>query len=1182
MKKIMKWRRNRYVFLSVKSLLIMKFTIAMLMLVGFGAVASNTYSQDARVSLAIENARIKEVLIEIEEASEFFFIYNDKLIDVEKRVNINVVDEKIKSVLDDLFKSDDVDYVVMDRQIILSPGSMNVLANQQNKKSISGNVTDATGEPVPGVSVAVKGTTMGTITDMDGNYLLSGVSSGDELVFSFIGLKTQNIIVENQMTINVILEDDFVGINEVIAVGYQSKSKKNLTGSIATIDTKQLENRAAPRLTDMLKGAATGLNVSYDDPGRIGTSKINIRVGGLTRPGKTDPLVVIDGIAQLSIDALNDVNPDDIAKFSVLKDAEAAVYGSRAAGGVLVIETKTGQGKPKFKVGINHKITTPRTYRKTTNVLQTMEMYKEAHEYQEVSFFGFPGVYNYIEENDLTFDKIKNNDYKYVYGPGSSPFPDTRFMPFGHTDWMEKMYGTAHATSYDFSASGATGKINYFFSSSLKNEESMMKYGENSSKSYYSRLKLDYRHSEKLKFGINMSMKYQNHKEPTLYESARDGIAAKFSWNAPYTPEGNPYTWSGANLISMVTEGGDRQRNHYNFTTQFYADYKLLKNLTATAKIHRYANFSKVRSVDKNFELFDWDESSRGMRLGGGYNSTGVVNEVNSGYTGNFLLKYNVQLNNIHTIRALAGASHEEFRWDKVEASRKNLISDALTSLNMGDSEEQYNSDVIEEEVIKGYFANVSYSFKDKYYIEGNYRNDGSSRFAEGYKWKDFYSVSGAYNITEENFIKDLGWKNLNFLKFRVSYAELGSQAGIDRYDFVQQIKIDTHKKDYGHVILGDAGSPSLAQFSWMDGFPAYTRTWEIAKKMNYGLDMNLFENRLSVAANVFVSNNDNVFYNEEFPAVIGTSAPPINGASFKTKGWDLSMNWSDSFNKDFSYNIGFGINDANSIVTSLADSRIVKFGWNEFVEGYAPGTIFGFVHDGIIQNEEELAEYQELVSRAPGSATSKLYPGDSRYKDLDGDGVIEGTLYEEDENGNPTDASGDIVELGSVEQHYQYFIKGGVSWKNFDFSFVLDGVGKWITFDETMKNYDKPWNQPSTHAYRTTWAPERTDAHYPRFAQVAGDWSYHRNANNYTLSDAPYMRRDVPYLAIQNIQLGYNLPSSLLEKLNIAGVYIYANGANLGYLINHMPEGFIPEQPWKANLTPYPATYSFGANINF
>ena len=1145
-------------------------------------VSATTLSQNKTMTHSFKNSTLEEVFETIEKESCYSIIYKNEIIrDLDSRFNGEFEDTPVSDILNLALKDEPIGYRMVDNVIVVLP--KNKKSNLQDQViSISGKVIGSNGNPIPGVNVIENGTTNGTSTDINGQYVLKFIDANPSVRFSFIGYKEITMEVGDKTTINVVLEETSIGINEVIAVGYQSKSKKNLTGSVAVVDVKQLENRAAPRLTDLLKGAATGLIISQKDPGRIGSSDVSIRIGGLTTRGATDPLLVIDGIAQVNIDALNDINSDDIAKFSVLKDAEAAVYGSRAAGGVIVIETKSGNGKPKFTLGTNHQITRPRTYRKITNVLQVMEMYKEAHEYQDVSFFGFPDIYKYIEDNELTFDKIKNNDFEYVYGPGSAPFPDTPFMPFGHTDWMEELYGTAHATNYDFSASGSAGKINYFFSSSLKNEESMVKYGDNSSKSYYTRLKLDYKHSEKLTFGVNMSMKYQDLKEPTRYNDARDNAAKIYTWSHLRNSEGQFHSWSAANPASLLEEGGDRRSNYYKFNTQFYADYKILKNLTASAKIYRYANFSKVRSITKDFNVYKWDGRLAGTILGSGLNSTDVSNSVSSGYTGNFLLKYNIQIEEDHTIRALIGASHEEFRYDNVWAQRKRLISTNITTLNVGDSEEQYNSDEINDETLKSYFANLSYSYKDRYYIEGNYRNDGSSRFADGYKWKDFYSVSGAWNLTEESMIKNLDWKNLNFLKFRVSYAELGNQASIDQYDFVQQVNIATNKKDFGQVILGSPDSPTTAQFAWIDGFPAYTRTWEIAKKMNYGLDAKLFEDRLTIAANVFVTKNDNVFYNEEFPSVLGTSAPPINGASFKTNGWDLSVNWSDTFKNDFSYNIGFGISDANSTVTSLADTRIVKYGNNEYVEGYAPNTVFGFVFDGIIQNEEELAAYQGSVDRAPGSLTSRLYTGDARYKDLDGDGRIEGTLYEEDENGNPTESSGDIVELGSQEQHYLYFIKGGISWKNFDFSFVLDGVGKWMTFDETMKNYDKPWVQPYAHAYGSTWSPERTNAHYPRFSQIANDFSSHRNNNNYALSDAPYMRKDVPYLAIQNIQLGYKLPAGLLEGLGINSVYVYANGSNLGYLINKLPDGYVAEQPWTAALTPYPSTYTFGVNVNF
>jgi len=1052
---------------------------------------------------------------------------------------------------------------------------------QAQSLTVSGTVTSSSGERLTGVTIVEKNTTNGTITDIDGGYSIV-ISPDAILQVSFIGFETLEIPVNNKSNIDIGLTEDMVGLEEVIAVGYQTKTKRNLTGSVATIDTKLLENRPTARVTDILSGTAPGFTVTRNDPGRIGTSDFDIRIGGLVSRGGTQPLVVIDGIPQENINALNQINANDIESMSILKDAEAAVYGSRAAGGVIVIQTKRGGEKPVVQFGYNRSVAKPNISRDITNMFEMLEMQKEGWENNNASFFGYPGLFQYIEDNQLTFDKVKNNDFKYVYGldnPGTwAPFPDTPFLGFGHTDWMDKMYGNATSDTYDMSVSGSSKKLNYYVSAGIVNENSMLNYGNNESKTIFTRAKLEYNHNDRLKLGTNLSMRYQNWVEPTLYGAIRNQTATKFTWDHPYTPDGEYMNWGGMQSpIGMAEEGGDTQRKYYNMQAQFFVDYKLLDNLTIKANAVKGANYTNVRSIHKDFQHYYWDGSPSFTHLGGAPTQVEAHNALNENFSANITAKYTQSFMEHHIVRALIGYAHEEFAYDLTRAWRKNMLSTSLSTLNLGNSEDQFNNDVQWEEAVKSVFANVSYSFKNKYFLEGNYRNDGSSRFAPDYKWKDFYSVSGAWNVTEEGFIKNLNLNSLSNLKFRVSWGQLGNKGNIQKYDFVQQVSIAE-----SNILLGAPGSTSRAQIASLSGFPAIDRTWEIAEKLNYGIDLDLFDYRLNVAANIFETDNNNIFYTEEFPSVLGATPPSINGARVKTNGWDLGIKWNDKLANGLSYNIGFGISDANTKVIELADSRNIGYGWNGYVEGYPVGTVFGFDYDGIIADEAELAAYQAEVERSPWALTSQLIVGDVRYKDLDGDGRIEAAAYEEDENGNPTESSGDMISLGDTERHYNYFINGGLSFKGFDFSFVMDGVGQWTVYDQTGASLGFPWVQPLKHFYNNSWTPENQDRLYPRMSVISQNFSNHRNNNNYGLSNAEHVQRSVPYLALKNVQLGYTIPQNISDKLRLAKIYVYVNGSDLGYLINNVPKSYSPEQPYNAALTPYPRTFSAGVNINF
>ncbi|MFA5816431.1 MAG: TonB-dependent receptor plug domain-containing protein, partial [Bacteroidales bacterium] len=310
------------------------------------------------------------------------------------------------------------------------------------QRTVTGTVVDKDQQPVPSVNVVVTGTTQGTTTDFAGKYSIPVPPGAKSLTFSYIGMEPQEIIIGALTVINVTMTESAIGLGEIVVVGYQTKQKSNLTGSVSTISSRQLENRPVAKLTQLLPGLAPGLTVTRNNPGRIGASDVGIRIGGITSRSNPDILIVIDGVPQENSSALNTINYNDVESISILKDAEAAIYGSRASGGVMVITTKRGKGS-NLSASVSSSFAAPNIYRRTTNMLQMLELQQNAWASQnETPFFGYPDVFKYVKDNNLTFDKIKNNDFKYVFH-GNAPFPDTPYLVFGHTDWMEEMYRTA-------------------------------------------------------------------------------------------------------------------------------------------------------------------------------------------------------------------------------------------------------------------------------------------------------------------------------------------------------------------------------------------------------------------------------------------------------------------------------------------------------------------------------------------------------------------------------------------------------------------------------------------------------------------------------------------------------------------------------------------------------------------
>ncbi|MFA5814546.1 MAG: SusC/RagA family TonB-linked outer membrane protein, partial [Bacteroidales bacterium] len=772
------------------------------------------------------------------------------------------------------------------------------------------------------------------------------------------------------------------------------------------------------------------------------------------------------------------------------------------------------------------------------------------------------------------FDKIKNNDFKYVFH-GNAPFPDTPYLVFGHTDWMEEMYRTAVTKNYDISASGSSDKTNYYASLGIVDEGSMLKYGNNSSLTYYLRLKYEYKFNEVIKVGANLAMRNQNWVEPSNYSFIENLISVKHTQDHAYTPEGRYMNWGGyQNPIGWAREAGDAKRVYYNIQPQLYAEITPTDNLNIRVNVAKNAYFDRSRWLNKQFQHYFWDESPSFPNIQPNQTQVGDSKSINQSFTGNAQATYKYSFNNKHHLRALAGFSHEEFSFDKTTSYRNNLVYTELYTLNMGDSKEQFNSDAQSAYSLRSTFGNLSYSFKDRYNVEGTARYDGSSRFAEGYKWKPFFGAGVSWNVTNEEFIKKLNLKPLDNLKIRASWGQLGNQNSIGLYDFVSRVNITQ-----SNLLMGDPSATSLLQIATLSGFPSLTRTWEIADKKNIGLDIDMFGNRLNGVFNYFITENKNMFYQEEFPQVLGTSAPSINGAHVRTKGWDASLKWTDKLGDAFFYHTGFGIADAKTKVISLSDSRITRYGYNGFLEGYPVGTVFGYEYDGLIKDAADLAAYNASFT---AGIPKRLRPGDAKFKDLDKDGILEATPYKVDANGKPTDDSGDLVDLGDLERHYEYFFNLGFNWKGFDFEVLMVGVGKWLRFDQNPGNNAWPWVQPLEHIYGNCWTPTNTNAKYPAYSIIISDFNPDINANNYRLSDAPYMRNNVPYLAVKNIKLGYTIPQSISRRLRIDRLYFYVNVADAGYLISRVPKSYSPEQPFYSSLTPYPRTFSVGLNLNF
>lgn len=1018
-------------------------------------------------------------------------------------------------------------------------------------KTISGKVVDENGEPLIGVNIFVKDTKGGTISDLDGGFTLT-VPANSTLVFSYIGYLTQSAVAHNGM--KVILREDTQKMDEVVVIGYGTKTRATTTGAVDIINKDRFESKPISNAVNSLQGAMPGLQITRSNASRVGNESYGIELRGATSRANPGILVVIDGIPAAANDAsaINQVNPQDIENITVLKDAQAAIYGARAAGGVILITTKSGkEKKPVISYSGNFSFVNPASMPEKVNLIQHAEMINEA--------FANDG-----NESNSPFFKYKDqmgNWDLYSKEPlvVEGPFGDTPDMVVGYHDWMEEMYGTAFNNSHNISVTGGSNKSKYYASVGYLKENSILQYGKNDNSKLFGRFKYDFDINEYLKIRSNLFLSRKKTVEPTSYNQVI--FLNYYAWNCMpiYNPYGEYYAMGGVeNPVAIAEAGGERYRTTYVAQTNLGFDLNLIKGLTIKGDIALNYDSSEENWSTKEFYTYHWDGTVNfpaTVYHYGGKTQAGSAYSRNQQIVASLYANYDYSFKD-HNFNIMLGASHEEYDGKYFDAYRKDMSTDALDNMTFGSADEQYNSESNSQWALTSIFGRFNYNYKNRYFVEATYRNDGSSKFAKGHKWADFWGVSGAWIFSEEPFFKN----NLHFIdysKLRLSYGQLGNQAGIGLYDYYTLVSIS------GQYPFGNADSPSKTMTATIGGMPAINRTWETINVYNVGVDFNMFNSRLGVTADYFIKDNPQMFYSEEFPSVLGTSSPQINGAHVRTKGFELSLNWNDKI-RDFKYKVGVSLSDSRSKVMQLSDSRNPAYGYNSFVEGYPVGSYFLYEFDGFISDENDLKEYSKLQG-----IPTNLRIGDAKYKDNDGDGVLEPTIYKEgDEN------SGDIKYKGDGSQHYLYGVMIDLGWKGFDFHLFGQGVMKWNVVNGMNCGGAETWIQRSKVFYNNTWTQDNTSASYPRLTANSSIYSY-----DYQTSDAPYRFTNNPYFRMKEIQLGYTFPKKWTKNWGIDNVRLYVLGTDL-FEFDKLPDGFDPEAPFSEQLVPFTRSVSFGINI--
>lgn len=1042
--------------------------VTLFFLVLFLAIAPATASplQEIRITIQRTNVPLGEIFKEIEQKTDYSFLIRRNDVDTNRKVSLNAQNKSVAEILGMLFDNQGIDYKVDGKRISV----YKAIDKEGQPRKVTGRVVDASREPVIGASVVIEGTSMGTITDIDGNFSLEVSDDNVMLTISYIGYKTHNVRVQGKNNINVVLQEDSKALDEVVVVGYGTQKKVNLTGSVETVKSDKIAGKPVTSLQEALTGEAAGMTITQTS-GQPGRNSTSVRIRGVGTWGDADPLVLVDGVAM----NMEDVMPSDVESISVLKDAaSAAIYGSRAANGVILITTKQGK---KGKVSIN--------YSGNVGIQRATRVPKMAKSWQ------YAELYNQSMENE---------------GKSSTLFPQDRIDRMkaggdpdvleGSTDWFDEILHPAVQHSHNVTVQGGGEKTSYIGSLGYTYQNGVI---FSSYKRYNARINTTTDLTSWFKIGMNLA--YIN---DISSESAAGATAAyyKVPRALPYMPvKFSDGTWSfHSTPTNPVRMASDDYGMHYNKGSKISMLLTPELNLLDCLNIKGIFGYESNTYNDKTFQktvLYDAFEpagqaSNQFVARNKQTDKWEQYNNMTASVTATFDKTFGK-----HALTVLAGASAETHKYKYTTGSRQDFPNNDFSEINAGDPNTSYAEGNSTYSSLASLFGRVNYVFADRYLFEANVRYDGSSKFARGHRWGVFPSFSLGWRISEEKFFENLK-EYIPNLKLRASWGQLGNQE-IDNY-----LSVST----YG------AGNAWMFGNSIASGYTETVMgnpliTWETATNWNVGLDFSLFDNRLSASFDWYKKITDDILLSLEEPATLGIVPSMQNAGSMENKGWEITLNWRDQIGEDFSYSIGFNLSDVKNKVTDLNGYQSPSSSLTARIEGQPLDALFGWETIGICQNEEQYNQYKDLMQ----TYNPNWGIGDLIIKDRKKDGVIN---------------SEDKTVIGNQIPRFTYGINLGLTWKNLDFSCFLQGVGKRDGF--LGRDIIEPLGVMSAleEHYTDSFNPKNPnpDAYYPR---ILSSWRHNYDNFSHWVQNASYLR-------LKNLQIGYtfSFPKAKIEKLRL------------------------------------------------
>ena len=996
----------------------------------------------------------------------------------------------------------------------------------------------------------VSGGGNGTVTDIDGNFSVNA-APGSLLTFSYTGFKPQTVKAQEGM--QVVLQSNVNDLNEVVVVGYGTQKKANLTGAVASVNGSVLENRPISNIGQGLQGVVPNLNVSMGHGGAPGAgASFNVR--GTTSLNGGEPLVLVDNV---QMDA-NLVNPDDIESISVLKDAaSAAIYGARAAYGVILITTKKGKlnSRPTVQFSASGYWQSPAVEMHNVNSLDYLKMIDIAYQNSGGSGHYFnPLVYEYTE--------------KYVNGTYDQPvFFDKSYSAFkygynGNTDWWNELYKTSFSQIYNASISGGSQKTRYYVSLGSNNQGGILKATDEKYNKYNANINVTSELTPWMEVSAKIAHTYTTEMHPTggttaMNNTAYSGLSAYSGMMksdlSPLMPVKHPdghYAGQGnfTNPVAIQAQGGNaRYRQNDLWMTAgvkltpikgliVNADYTW--NYYGWASTQHVRNFYDYTAVPGTENYYPWTNPSSVTRS----NSDDYYSSFNA------FAEYNLSLgNNDHNMKFMVGYNQEKKRTQYYYAGRKDLIDPENPAINQAIGDMAIDGNM-GQWAVNGTFARFNYDYKGRYLLELNGRYDGSSKFKKGHRYQFFPSISAAWRLSEEKFFEGVKswWDNM---KVRVSYGSLGNQAVNGNFPYLATYGINTK---YGALLGG--GRPVAV---YAPGLVSSSFTWETVNQIDFGFDAAFLRNRLSASFDWYRRNTKDMLTDGEvLPAVLGASVPRQNAANLKTVGWELSLEWNDRLANGLSYHVKGVLSDYQSTITKFNNPTGLI---SQYYVGRKMNEIWGYVSNGLFQTEQEANAHANQSYLYGGKWTA----GDVRFEDLDGNNKI-------DIGDNTLANPGDRKIIGNSTPRFAFGITAGLEYKGIDFEMFWQGIGKrdWFPGNGSAAywGFTNEWQTPLTTSL-DYWTPENTNAFFPRLGWANGG---NRNTSTRYLQNASYCR-------LKNVTLGYTLPRNILDKIGVSRLRVYVTGENL-LTFTSLIKAFDPET---LNNMTYPINKKIAVGLN-